>query len=183
MKLIRNRSFTAWIVAAVAIVSPALAQGQGALITGKVTSSAGDPLASANVYINDLKISVATTQAGTYTIAIPEARLNKSTVNLRVRAIGYAPDVKEITLNPGAQTINFTLRRDVNRLAEVVVTGVTGETEQTKVAFSVARVDAAELEKVPSANPLTALSGKVAGANIVSWIQYRLNQNHTAPIR
>lgn len=167
-RLFRYTSLLAWSLAAVAVVSPAMAQGQGAVISGKVTSDQGDPLVGANVYINDLQISVATNQAGNYTITIPQARLTRQPSNLRIRMIGYAPDVKQVTLSAGAQTVNFTLRRDVNRLAEVVVTGVTGATEQTKVPFSVARVDAQDLEKVPSANPLTALAGKVAGANIVA---------------
>ncbi|MDO8502798.1 MAG: SusC/RagA family TonB-linked outer membrane protein [Gemmatimonadaceae bacterium] len=167
-RLFRSTRFLAWSLAVLAGVSPALAQGQGAVITGRVTSRDGDPIRGANVYINDLQISVGSNETGNYTISIPQARLSGQSVNLRVRAIGYTPDVKQITLTAGSQTASFTLRRDVNRLAEVVVTGVTGATEQTKVPFAVARVDAEELEKVPSANPLAALSGKVAGLNIVA---------------
>lgn len=164
-------SITRFLVLAMALLAfatPSTAQGQGATITGRVTADDGRPVTTANVYINDLQISVPVTATGAYTITIPQARLSGGSVNLRVRAIGYTPELRAITLTAGSQTVNFSLRQDVNRLAEVVITGVTGATEQTKVPFAVSRVSAEELEQVPSPNPLTALAGKVAGANIVS---------------
>jgi len=167
IRLIRSIKAFGCALAILAAASPAVAQAQ-ATITGKVTTTDGSPLRSANVYINDLQVSVATNTEGNYTINITPQHLNGATANLRVRAIGYAPETKQIVLRSGPQTINFSLRRDVNRLAEVVITGVTGATEQAKTAFSVATIDAAEMEKVPSANPLTALAGKVPGVNIVA---------------
>ena len=70
-------------------------------------------------------------------------------------------------LRPGTITQNFVLAADVNRLSQVVVTGVAGATEQTKVTFSLARVDSADMP-VAGVNPLSQLQGKVAGAQIVS---------------
>lgn len=167
-KMIRYIKLVFCSLAVVAGFVPALAQGQAAVITGRVTSQQGQPIAGAQVYINDLQISVGTNQSGNYTITVPAARLTSNPINLRVRAIGYTPDIKNVRLTPGTQSVDFALRQDINRLAEVVITGVTGATEQTKVPFAIARVDAADLDRVPSGNPLTALSGKVAGANIVS---------------
>ena len=106
----------------------ARAQTQSAVITGKVTSEAGQPIAQANVYINDLSASVATNDQGVYTITIAAARVQGQAVNLRVRAIGYQPGVIPIRITAGTQTQNFSLKQDVNRLNEVVVTGVVGET-------------------------------------------------------
>ncbi len=166
-RLFRSTSFLVGVLAALAGVIPAQAQAQ-TIISGRVTSSGGDPLRSANVTINDLQISVATNETGNYSIVIPTARATGQNVNIRVRAIGFTPEVKQVSLRPGNQTLSFSLSRDVNHLAEVVVTGVTGETEQTKVPFAVSRINAEELDKVPSSNPLAALSGKVAGLNIVS---------------
>ncbi len=144
-----------------------MAQGQ-ATITGRVTGANGDPLRGANVTVSELAISVATNETGNYTIVVPQARISGQSVTVRVRAIGYTPDTKQVVLRAGSQSASFSLRRDINRLAEVVVTGVTGATEQTKVPFAVSRVDAEDLDKVPSSNPLAALSGKVAGLNIVA---------------
>src|SRR5689334_4996295 len=132
-KLFRSTRFLASALAALAFVAPALAQGQGAVISGRVQSDQGQPVVGANVYSNDLNISVGTSQSGSFTITIPQARLTGGPVNLRVRAIGYQPQLKVITLSSGAQTANFDLKRDVTQLGEVVVTGVTGATEQVKL--------------------------------------------------
>lgn len=145
----------------------ATAIAQNATITGKVLSDAGQPLYGANVVIEALTISVGTTAQGTYTIVVPGARARGQTVVLRVRAIGYQPVVQNVVLNAGTQTFNFEMKIDVNRLNQVVITGVTGATEVKKLAFTVAQVSQADVP-VAGSNPLSQLQGKVAGANIVS---------------
>ena len=150
------------------VAFPAIGLRAQATITGKVVSEQGAQLANANVLIADLGIVVGVNSTGHYTLVVPGSRITGQTVSVRARAIGYAPAVKTIVLQPGAQTVDFTLREDINRLAEVVITGVTGATEQTKVPFSVSTVDAADINKVPAGNPLTALAGKVPGANVVA---------------
>lgn len=155
-------------VAAALLIVPQVAQAQGpAVITGVVKSEFGDPLENANVYIVELAISVGTNATGRYTINIPADRVRGQAVQIRARAIGYKADIKPLTLRAGNQTFDFSLQKDVNRLQEVVTTGVTGATEQKKLAFSVAQVSDKDMP-VPGANPLAQLQGKVAGANIVS---------------
>src|SRR5688500_4334403 len=157
----------ALVGALLASVMPVQAQAQSATLTGTVRSEFGDALDGANVLIPEMQISVATNAQGSYTITIPAGRVNGNLVDLRVRAFGYQPQTRPVRLTAGSQTLDFSLRRDVNRLAEIVVTGVTAGTEARNLPFSVARVDEREMP-VPSANPLTQLQGKVPGANIVS---------------
>jgi TonB-linked SusC/RagA family outer membrane protein len=88
-------------------------------------------------------------------------------VVLRVRAIGFKPNSKSVTLTSGEQAVDLVLAYDVNLLEAIVVTGTQEATEAVKVPFTVSRVDAAQMP-VPAANPLTQLQGKVPGANIVS---------------
>lgn len=154
-------------VLAMLVGSAAVAQAQNATIQGKVTSDQGRPIEGANVFITELNISVGSNAAGNYTITIPGARVNGRTVILRARSIGQKPEQASIVLRPGVITQNFVLAADVNRLSQVVVTGVAGATEQTKVTFSLARVDSADMP-VSGVNPLSQLQGKVAGAAIVS---------------
>src|ERR1700704_3991415 len=104
----------------VLLTLPAQAQAQNAVITGKVTSEFGQPVDAANVYINDLTISVVTNAQGSYTITIPSARVSGQQVNLRVRAIGYQPGLRPIRVTAGNQTQDFALKQDINRLNEVV---------------------------------------------------------------
>lgn len=142
------------------------AQAQNAVITGKVATEFGQPLEGANVYIAEMTISVGTNASGAYTITIPAARVSGQQVVLRVRAFGYMPQARPLRLTAGSQTADFSLRQDVNRLQEVVVTGVTAGTEQKNLAFTVAHVDESQMP-VQGSNALSQLQGKVPGAQIV----------------
>jgi TonB-linked SusC/RagA family outer membrane protein len=166
-RLFRSTGFF-WLALVAAVAgAPALAQGQAAVITGKVMSEQGQPLVGANVYINDLNISIGTNQNGAYTLTIPAARVSGQTVNIRVRAIGYQPQVRAIALTRGTQTVNFDVKKDVTQLGEVVVTGVTAATESIKLPFTVTKVDTTAMP-VSGSNALSQLQGKVPGATIVS---------------
>jgi TonB-linked SusC/RagA family outer membrane protein len=143
------------------------AQAQNAVLTGKVTGEAGQPLSPANIFIGDLNVSVATNASGTYTITIPAERVRGQQATIRVRAIGYTPATQLVTIRAGSQTFDFSLKKDVNRLTDVVVTGVTAATERQKVPFAVTRVDSSSMPVI-AVNPLTQLQGKVPGATIVS---------------
>ncbi|MEO8624647.1 MAG: TonB-dependent receptor plug domain-containing protein, partial [bacterium] len=161
----RVRVLALALLSALLTVSAATAQAQTAVITGKVTSESGQPVEAANLYINDLAVSVGTNAAGTYSISIPAARVSGQKVNLRVRAIGQQSQLRVVTVVPGAQTQNFTMQADVNRLSEVVVTGVVEGTERSKVPFAVGRITSEDLP-VPALDPIKALAGKVAGLRI-----------------
>ena len=158
-----------WLVALLAVVvgTPAAALAQNAVITGKVTNDVGAPLEFANVYMNELNMSVPTNAQGAFSITVPAARALGQAVNLRVRAIGHVPGVVAIRLTPGTQTHNFELKKDINRLSEVVVTGSIEGTERSKVPFSIGRLSSEDLP-VPSANPIAALAGKVPGMRVAS---------------
>ena len=162
----RARAFAA-CVGALLTASAAGAQSQNAIITGKVLSESGQALEFANVYINELTISVPTNNQGAFSINIPAARVLGQAVNLRVRAVGYVPGVVAIRITAGAQTHDFALKKDINRLSEVVVTGSIEGTERAKVPFAVGRLTAEDIP-VPALNPLTAMQGKVAGMRIAS---------------
>ena len=161
----RVRVFALALLSALLMLPAARAQAQTAVITGKVTTEAGNPVEAANLYINDLSISVGTNAAGVYSISVPAARVTGQKVNLRVRSIGQQSQLRVITMVPGAQTQNFVMQADVNRLSEVVVTGVVEGTERSKVPFAVGRITAEDLP-VPALDPIKALAGKVAGLRI-----------------
>jgi len=166
-KLLRFPRLVFSALAAVAFAFPAVAQGQAAVVTGRILSDQGQPLAGANVVIPELNISVATNPAGVYTITIPPARVSGQSVVVRARAIGFQPQTRPLAITAGTQTANFDLRKDVTELSAVVVTGVTQATEQIKVPFTVTRVDTTQMP-VSGSNPLTQLQGKIPGALIVN---------------
>jgi TonB-linked SusC/RagA family outer membrane protein len=145
----------------------AQAQTPGAVITGRVVSDAGQPLSNANVFITELSISVGTNVDGNYRITVPAARVTGQEVTIRARVFGYVPGAQTIRLAAGEQTANFTLQQDVNRLSAVVITGVTGETEATKLPFSVTQVTEADMP-VPGTSILSQLQGRAPGLSILS---------------
>jgi TonB-linked SusC/RagA family outer membrane protein len=166
-KLLRSTKLFRLALAALAVAAPAVVQAQGAVISGRVQSEQGQPLAGANVLINELNVSIGTSASGTFTITIPAARVRTAPVVLRVRAIGYVPQTRTVSLTAGNQNFNFDLKRDVTQLSEVVVTGVTSATETVKLPFTVAKIDESQMP-VQGSNPLAQLQGKVPGAMIVS---------------
>jgi TonB-linked SusC/RagA family outer membrane protein len=143
------------------------ARAQDAVLRGTISSDRGEPIAGANVVIDELRLGVVTNGTGQYSLTVPGARVRGQQVVVRVRAIGFKPGSKALTLTPGEQAVDLTLGYDVNLLEAVVVTGTQEATEAVKVPFTVNRVDASQLP-VAASNPLTQLQGKVPGANIVS---------------
>src|SRR5437899_978989 len=149
------------------VASANTAQAQDAVVRGTITSDRGEPISGANIVIDELRLGVVTNATGQYTLSIPAPRVRGQQVVVRVRAIGFKPNSKVITLSAGEQAVDLALGYDVNLLEAIVVTGTQEATEAVKVPFTVNRVDASQLP-VPASNPLTQLQGKVPGANIVS---------------
>jgi TonB-linked SusC/RagA family outer membrane protein len=164
-----RQSYLSRLLAAVlALVAiPAAAMAQAGVITGKVTNESGAPVIAAQIFITELSLGVQTNDAGVYSLTVPAARIPATPVQLRVRAIGYRPEATPITVRAGSQTKDFTLKADVNRLSEVVVTGSIEGTERAKVPFAVGRLTTEDVP-VPSSSPIAALQGKVPGMRIAS---------------
>ena len=154
-------------LAVLAVVKPTLAQAQAAVLSGRVLSEQGQPLAGVNIVVPELSISVATNQNGVYTISVPAARVTGQRVTVRARAIGYQPSASPITLNAGSQSVDFNLKQDLTQLTAVVVTGVTAATEQLKLPFTVSKIDTT-LMPVTGTNAISQLQGKIPGASVVA---------------
>jgi len=163
----RGLLFAAVLPLALLLAGARTAQAQDAVVRGTITSDRGEPISGANIVIDELRLGVVTNATGQYSLSIPGARVRGQQVVVRVRAIGFKPNSKVITLTSGEQAVDLALGYDVNLLEAIVVTGTQEATEAVKVPFTVNRVDASQLP-VPASNPLTQLQGKVPGANIVS---------------
>jgi TonB-linked SusC/RagA family outer membrane protein len=156
------------VVAALFAATAGAARAQRAVIRGTVVGEGGQPIEGGSVVIPELGMQTATDAAGKYTLTIPGTRIRGQTVTLRIRMIGYRPASRTFTLAEGEQVFDFTLAMDVNRLEEIVVTGVMQGQEKTQTPFDISRVDVSDLP-VPAVNPLSMLAGRVPGANIVSF--------------
>src|SRR5579862_5830859 len=164
----KSTRLMSWLTAVLAFVVtiPASVSAQTATFSGKVLAKNGTPLYGANVTIDALQVSVGTGQDGSYNVQVPGAKVTGQTAVLRVRAIGYVPATKSVQVTAGPHANDFSLEEDINRLSQVVITGVTAGTEEKKLPFTVAQVSDADMP-VPGQNVLTSLQGKVPGAQMV----------------
>lgn len=130
-------------------------------IMGKVTDAiTGEPLPVATVQIAGTTIGTTTDFDGLYSI---EVRSDADI--LKVSFIGYLPQ----SLTVGDQTqMNFSLEEDVLKLNEVVVTALGIKREKKALGYSVQDVKGDELEKANPENVVSALSGRIAGAQVVT---------------
>ena len=143
----------------------AQAQG-GAVLTGRITSEFGATPAGAGVVIEPLELSANATADGRYSVSIPSERVRGQVITIRARAFGYAYESRTLTLNAGEHTTDFILRRDINRLQTVVVSGAVAATEQKKLPFSLTRLDSSDMP-VRGVNLFQQIQGKVPGVAIV----------------
>jgi len=143
------------------------AWAQNAVLRGTVRSDMGELVDGASVVIPELAIQSATAANGQFLVSVAAARVRGQGVTLVIRMIGFRPSRQAITIRPGEQTFDVQLTADINRLEDIVVTGVMEGTPQTATTFSVGRVDVANMS-VPAVNPLSQLSGQVPGVNVMT---------------
>jgi TonB-linked SusC/RagA family outer membrane protein len=121
-------------------------------------------------------------QVGLETVGVVEARLGGLTqvsgrffiggvpageYLLRADLLGFRSTSRRVTVVSGQTLeVEFRLEPQAISLSEVVVTGVAGATQRTKLPFDVAQVRGAELP-VPGMNAAQSLQGKVPGATVV----------------
>ena len=163
-----------WIVPVVAACLVAFtaqkAMGQSTVVTGKVMDEHGTAIPGASVFINALKLGATTTEAGNYTITVPDRNAQGQQVAVSVRYIGYAPQTQSVVLSAGSHRLDFSLKADPFQLNAVVTTGVADSTSQKNLTFTVAQVTSAQVKDVPAANPLLALAGKVPGVMVAAGV-------------
>ena len=82
---------------------------QPSTLTGTVTSTEGTPLGQATVLVQDLNLGATTRSDGTYSIAIPGARVPGAPVTVTARAVGFKPATARVTLARGRDAQDFTL--------------------------------------------------------------------------
>src|SRR5258708_11950336 len=122
---------------AAVVAAPAPARAQNAVIRGTVRSDNGEAVVGANVYILELSTQAATNEAGRFLVTIPGDRVRGQQLQLRVRAIGFPPSSRPITISVREQTADFSLAADVHRLDEIVVAGAMEGTARSRLASAV----------------------------------------------
>ena len=128
-------------------------------VNGTVIDADKQSVIGANVVVKGTTIGTMTDVNGKYSITVPS-----STSIITVSFIGYVPQeflVGKITV------INVTLESEALALSEVVVIGY-GTVRKRDITGSVASISGKQIASTPVANAALALTGKLAGVNVVS---------------
>jgi TonB-linked SusC/RagA family outer membrane protein len=145
------------------------AQQQPTTLTGRVTNAAGTPLGSATVVIQQLNLGTITRPNGTYSLAIPGARVPAGPVAVTARLLGYRPTTASVTLAPGQTAAqNFSLADNPLRLGEIVVTGAGTVSDAEKLGTGRSYVDSAAILRSNEPNIVNALAAKAPNVSVTS---------------
>ncbi|WP_339794413.1 TonB-dependent receptor [uncultured Imperialibacter sp.] len=140
--------------------SQATAVAQASVVKGKVTSQDdGEGLPGVSIQVEGTSRGTVTDFEGTYSL-----ELQSGDSKLIYSFIGY----KTVTVDIGSRSIiDLVMEPDIEQLEEIVVVGY-GVQRKSDVTGAVASVRGADLTKIPAANPMQALQGKVAGVQVSS---------------
>jgi TonB-linked SusC/RagA family outer membrane protein len=135
-------------------------QAQDRIISGIITDATdGSPLPGASVAIKGTSSGTLSDENGAYSLTVPT-----TASNLVVSFIGY---VAEEVVIDNRDKINVSLKADTKILHEVVVTALGISREKRALGYAVQEIKGEALQTRPT-NALSALSGKVAGLQVVS---------------
>ena len=149
------------------------AHGQTRVISGKVTSTDGNPISGVSVTVKGLNSTGTQTNAsGNYQIALSE--------NAQTLIFSYISfKTREVAIT--SSTMNVVLEEDNQDLSEVVVVGY-GTQVRRNVTGAVAQVKSDDLENLPVTSFESALQGKATGVMIASQ-SGKLGQGITVRVR
>ncbi len=149
--------------------APQLARAQGeALLTGKVTSTAGSPVEGAQVYLDKMAIGTLSKADGSYRFSVPAARVTGQPAVLGVRLQGFKPKLVPITLTAGTVTTDFVLETQATVLQQIVITGEGTITTNEKLGVTVNNVGAEDIQKANEQNLTESLAGKAPNVNVTA---------------
>jgi TonB-linked SusC/RagA family outer membrane protein len=136
------------------------ASAQEKTVSGSVKNETdGSPMANASVMIKGTAIGTTTNEKGAYSIKATENQ------TLVISAIGFAPVEQKI----GNKSVyNFSLSNLSKEMEGVVVTALGISRQQKALGYSAQQVGGEELNDARSNNWSSALSGKVAGLQLLS---------------
>ncbi|WP_316789242.1 TonB-dependent receptor [Pedobacter frigoris] len=118
------------------------AQTEQANLSGRLTSSAGEPIPAASIKLQNSRYGAISDDNGYYKIS----NVKPANYILQISVIGFKSQKKEIKLVAGENgSVNFTLTESTELMETVTVLGRTKVQEVNRQAFNVTAVDATKL--------------------------------------
>ena len=162
--LSQNQKFMRKLKLLVLMIPLSLAQlgfSQMRTITGTVKSgSDATTMPGVSVFAKGTTIGAITDINGKYSLDIP-----KDKTVIVFSSIGFK--TQEITLT-GSNIVDATIEEDIMKLDEVVVTALGISKERKSLGYSTQQVQSSQLAKTGTGDALNALSGKVAGLQVIN---------------
>ncbi len=132
-------------------------------VTGVVADANGLPLSDATVRAKEINRSAVTDHNGKFTLS-----LEPGTHTIEVRHLAFQTREQQVTVLPGQQlVVNVTLAERQDELTEVVVTALGIKRDEKALGYAATVVKGEQLTEAISNNWMDALSGKVAGLNLL----------------
>jgi TonB-dependent SusC/RagA subfamily outer membrane receptor len=128
-------------------------------ITGTITDDTGEALIGANILVKGTSVGAVTDLDGNYTLQVPEG-----SNMIIVSYTGY--ETQELELG-ASNVLDITMSEGI-LLTEAVVTALGISREKKSLGYSVQDVKGEELIVARDPNAINALSGRVAGLQIIS---------------
>lgn len=127
-------------------------------ITGRVRAADGEPVASATVQVKGTQVTAITNDNGNFSIKASSGQ------TIVVSAVGFKTVEKRLA---SQTTLNFEMESTAAELENVVVTALGIKREERALGFSATVIKGEQITDAPSSNWTDALSGKVAGLNLI----------------
>lgn len=141
-----------------AILFSLSAWAQSYTVKGKVTDTNGQPIPGATIQVAGTTLGTVANVEGEFTISV------SGNVKLNFSAVSYSSASRDVTSSQSV--VNISLREDQMNLDEVIVTGSTIRAERRQLGNAITTIKADNLEKTGTPNLISALQGKVPGAQI-----------------
>lgn len=140
------------------VCSAISAQTNKIVVSGTVLDDLGEPVIGARVAELGTTNGTSTDLDGLFKLTVAE------NATLEVSYLGYT--TQQIAVN-GQKTINVQLAQDVQVLNEVVVTALGIKREKKALGYAIQEVDGQALLDARESNVTNALSGKIAGVQVI----------------
>ncbi|WP_295118976.1 SusC/RagA family TonB-linked outer membrane protein [uncultured Chitinophaga sp.] len=145
--------------ASMAFTSSGKLQQEEVVVRGKVTDEKGEALIGVTIHLKNSGKGTTTDAKGAYMITLPP-----SGGVLVFTYLGFIS--REVTIKT-TQQLNIVLKEDPKSLDEVVVTALGIKRDEKALGYATTVVKGEQLTDALSSNWTDALSGKVAGLNLV----------------
>ncbi|TZF81124.1 SusC/RagA family TonB-linked outer membrane protein [Pedobacter sp. BS3] len=128
-------------------------------VRGRITDEQGEALPGVNIKVKGTAVGAISAADGTYTLKVLDTK--------SILVFSFLGFVSQEIPVAGHTTINVTLKQQNTDLSEVVVTALGIKREEKALGYAVTQVKGEQLTEALSNNWTDALSGKVAGLNLV----------------